>query len=147
LAAFYWRHRHEENQGLVLLRLTLWVSSYFTFLSISDFFTTRIDFGIPELFVIPLTWVLVLGFLPPLYLRFRLSRGLSEQFVWIGAGLGLGLGIAALATLAFSPWAWVSWVLTLGALFGAWRFLELFYAPLSKSSMDPVVPSSSTQKT
>ena len=147
LGAFYWRHRHEENQSLVLLRLTLWFSSYFTFLSLSDFFTTRIDFGIPELFVIPLTWVLVLGIIPPLYLRFRLSRGLLQQLIWIGAGVGLGLGIAALGTLAFSPWAWVSWILTLGALFGAWRFLDLFYAPLSKSSAsDPVAPSSSAQK-
>ena len=131
--AFYWRHRKEGDQSLILLRLTLWFASYFTFLGLSDFLTTISSFGPPELFFSPLSWVLQLVWWPILYLQFITTMSKKRPVFWLASFLGIGLSLPLLLMLSYTSWAWLAWLALSAAFFGTWIYLERFYSPLRTS--------------
>ena len=128
--AYFWRHRQEGDQSLVLLRLTLWIASYFTFLGLSDFLTTVAAFGPPEMLFSPITWCLQVAWWPILYLQFSLVARKRLPILWLSAFMGLGVVVPLLVVLSYTPWAWAAWILLAGALTWTWFYLERFYAPL-----------------
>lgn len=132
LGLFSWRHvlikkEISLTQGQQLQRLTYWLGLFFTIQGLGDFLLYNRSYDMTELFFVPLLRILLLAWLPILFLYFWNSHSTGDKVRWSLAAAGLSLFAGLCVLLSYAQLGLVVWAILILAFAASWFALNRFY--------------------